>query len=119
VAAEFGEATIRRKGDQHVGSASKVILAIAGMLLDVDELKDAFRASSSRNEGRRATATMRTSSLAEVHHGRNTHPVSTRVARAGFPRPSAHGERPATESGLREVGSHRRRFQEEIAELGL
>jgi hypothetical protein len=37
-----------------------IAAAVVGMLLDVDELKDAFRASSSRNEGRRATATMRT-----------------------------------------------------------
>jgi hypothetical protein len=47
VAAEFVEATISRKGDQHLALASKAILAIAGMFRDVDELKDAFRASSS------------------------------------------------------------------------
>ena len=47
VAAEFVEATITRKGAQHLAFTSKAILAIAGMFREVDELKEAFRAVSS------------------------------------------------------------------------
>jgi hypothetical protein len=46
-AAGFVEATIKRKGGQHLAFASKAILAIAGMFPDVDELSHALSATSS------------------------------------------------------------------------